>query len=300
MEAPRLSLKQTRPRTTFKENAGQNNHFLITILVGLDAVGAGCAVRNPGFSTTWEPRDLGASAARSREFAIKSSLSWIVDLLNVYRKEVSSIAGSSVGARLRKLDDLDGAETKLMGLVQVAGLSQSPEVLLSRLAINWRNRTVHSSSAGRRLNRTLASQLMACRSELLEQHSGLDVELTIERHDNGRAPTFKDVATIISGIQRTVRDIDAALISLIDLESFADDVIRRYLAESKDSNVVPKLWPGSPDKTRQRLTTLLGQHGMTESEDPRDAVLAANYLSDLASLTPRQAKQRYLAVEPSS
>lgn len=297
MEVPRLTLNQTRPRATFKENAGQNNHFLITILVGLDAVGAGCAARNPGFSTTWEPRDLGASAARSRDFAIKTSLSWIVDLLNVYRKEVASIAGCSVGDKLQKLDDLDGAEAKLMGLVQAVGLPQSPEVLLSRLAINWRNRTVHSSSAGRRLNRSLASRLLACRSELLEQHSGLDVQLTIERYDNGQAPTFKDVATMISGVQRTVRDIDVALITSVDLESFADDVIRRYLSDSKDSNVVPKLWPGSPEKTAQRLTTLLRQHGMAVSEDPSDPALARNYLSEVASLAPRQAKQRYLAAE---
>lgn len=293
MEPPSLTLSQTRARKTFKANSGQNNHFLITILVGLDAVGAGVAVRSPNFSTTWEPRDLNATTMRSRDFAIRSSLNWIVDLLNVYRKEVSVIAASSLAARLRKIDDLEGADARLVELVRFADLAQSPDVLLSRLAISWRNRAVHSASANRQLNRTLASKLTACREELREQHSGLDIELTIERHDHGGSPTFKDIASMISGIQRTVRDVDAALIRWIDLEVFSDDVLRNYLSSSEDPNIFAKFWPGSPEKTAQRLATLLRQHGMTLGEQGKVRVLADDYFVSVATLTPRQAKERY-------
>ena len=67
----------------FKTEMGQANHFLITIMVGLDAVEDG-AKKRESFHTTWNPQNARASASRSRHYAIKSALAWAVDNLDMY------------------------------------------------------------------------------------------------------------------------------------------------------------------------------------------------------------------------
>lgn len=61
-----LSIKTSAARRDFKEMLGQNNHFLITIMIGLDAVADGEARRGDEFSTSWAPHDVRRSAMRSQ------------------------------------------------------------------------------------------------------------------------------------------------------------------------------------------------------------------------------------------
>ena len=68
----------------FKKEIGQANHFLITILVGLDGVKSGKVEKNDEFSAAWNPKDVVASAERSRIYTIKASLAWVVDCLDMY------------------------------------------------------------------------------------------------------------------------------------------------------------------------------------------------------------------------
>ena len=58
----------------FKKNIGQANHFLITVLVGLDGLEDHEEINiRSSFRTTWNPKNRFASIARSREFVKKSS-----------------------------------------------------------------------------------------------------------------------------------------------------------------------------------------------------------------------------------
>ena len=65
----------------FKTEMGQANHFLITIMIGLDAVEDG-AEKRESFKTTWNPRNRTNSVVRSKAYAIKSALAWTVDNLH--------------------------------------------------------------------------------------------------------------------------------------------------------------------------------------------------------------------------
>ena len=67
----------------FKTEMGQANHFLITIMIGLDAVEDG-AQKRESFNANWNPKDVTASVVRSKHYAIKSSLAWAVDNLDMY------------------------------------------------------------------------------------------------------------------------------------------------------------------------------------------------------------------------
>jgi hypothetical protein len=85
MEPLPLSLTVTAARSQFKKLLGQNNHYLITILIGLNGVEAGTALLPDDFATSWNPRDVRRSVQRSREFAIKALLAWASDSLDAYQ-----------------------------------------------------------------------------------------------------------------------------------------------------------------------------------------------------------------------
>ena len=77
-------LKRTQARAAFKELLGHANHFLITILVGLNGVKCGTVKHDDEFRAAWNPRDAKASAERSRLFALDLALVRAVDSLATY------------------------------------------------------------------------------------------------------------------------------------------------------------------------------------------------------------------------
>ena len=79
-----LALVRTPALRQFKSQTGQNNHFIITILVGLHQIEREDVAPDPEFSTQWSPRDRVNSARRSREYTLQSSLTWLVDQLTRY------------------------------------------------------------------------------------------------------------------------------------------------------------------------------------------------------------------------
>ncbi|UUI39979.1 hypothetical protein [Oceanobacillus oncorhynchi] len=70
-----IPISQSRALRYFKKLIGQNNHFLITILIGLDGVEKEKVELSEEFSTSWNPKNKRNSVIRSRHFAIKATLS---------------------------------------------------------------------------------------------------------------------------------------------------------------------------------------------------------------------------------
>lgn len=69
----------------FKKDLGNNNHLLITALVGLDKIdGSDVGKVEPA---PWNPQDVKSSIARSREFVIKAGLAWSITCLDVFLKD---------------------------------------------------------------------------------------------------------------------------------------------------------------------------------------------------------------------
>lgn len=291
---PELGLESTPARHAFKQNAGQNNHFLVTLLVGLDGIRAGQVTLNPEFSTSWGPKDPRRSAERSREYALKTSLVWIVDLVDAYRRGLSATTGVVDASTAQHIQALDGRSLRLRELSKVLGIQEHPAELLARLAIHWRNRVVHSDSHGK-LDARIRAELIGAAGHLAETHRGLDIRASLARMKGGAAPRFKEVTSLIAAAHTTVKLLDDAALSRIDLAAYADQVIKTYLnerAEAGDAAAYEKLWPGSPEKTTSRLTRLLMQHGMrTGDAVPRK--LDVNYLTEASQLTVREARQRF-------
>src|SRR5690554_4101596 len=79
-----LELKHTPALNHFKDLIGQTNHYLITILIGLEGVRDGSVTKGDSFNVTWNPKSVEDSAKRSRRFARNSALSWAIDALDAY------------------------------------------------------------------------------------------------------------------------------------------------------------------------------------------------------------------------
>lgn len=291
-DAP-IGLSRTPARLNFKSNAGQNNHFLITVLVGLDCVREGRAKLNEEFSTSWSPKDVERSAARSRTYVLTTSLAWIADLTDVYRKQLQRMRSVISDQKSSELDKLDGSAKRLEGLATTLSVRHDDlDLLLTMLAIKWRNTSVHSGAAPR-IDSTLKSRLLTQYDAIEKQYSGLDVARSIESFKKGSPPSFKEVASFIAAAQNIVESLDVRAIMKIDVELYAETVILTHFSSPSTDRAIafPQFWPGSSSKTRKRLTTLLLQNGFSPNESLIE--LDPGYLDSLSDLSARAARDRF-------
>lgn len=292
-----LGISRTPARANFKQNTGQNNHFLITVLVGLDAVRDGNAKLNTEFSTSWSPKDVKRSATRSREYALVTSLAWLTDLVDVYRKRLQSmpsVVGDSVSVRINKID---GRANRLAELASVLGLPKDDRNLLMMLfATKWRNTIIHSD-ADTRIGSALRADLIGSGKDISLAHRGLEIDRSITSFERGNAPTFKEVSSFIMAGQMLVEALDSAAIGRMDVQQYAESTLRRYFAISFTSNeqVYSQFWPNDSAKSHQRLSNLLAQLGFTRGDSV--AQLSSEYLKTISQLTAKDARLRYSAPE---
>ncbi|MGN8247058.1 hypothetical protein ACTHAM_000729 [Cellulomonas soli] len=286
-----LGLMVTRARRDFKLNAGQNNHFLITVLVGLDAVREGRATLNTEFSTSWSPKDERRSAERSRDYALKTSLTWIADLVDGYRSALSRTAGVLIAS----VPADAGASERLRCVAKAVGVAESPEELLVRLAIHWRNRIVHTMSQSR-LDARVRAELLRSAEYIRDNFRGLDVSRTIALAESGGSPRFKDVASIIEAAHIVVRKLDRRVVERLNLEEYVEDILRRELGSrfsEGDRQVFARMWPGSAAKTARRMRQLLLQSGFTPAPQQSCRGVSVEYMVALCALNASEARLRF-------
>lgn len=292
-----LVLARTRPCADFRSLSGQNNHFLITILVGLDAVKSGSVTKQPDFSTTWSPRDPATSAGRSRAYAIRTSLVWITDLVNVYRRAASKLPGVCTVDELARIQGGgdDGSSLRLERFSRHLGITPWPELRLAQLAIHWRNRVAHSEATGN-VDGAVRGELRSDARTIAEEHAGLDVEELIAHEARGLSPTFKEIASLMNACHKVVETLDRSVAHRADLGALSDECIRSFLHHPDGPGLAIRtesLWAGSPERTYKRLQQLLIQSGFTISLDAVAPQLDPQFLLELSSLSLTAARHRY-------
>lgn len=288
-----LGINRTPARVDFKQNAGQNNHFLITVLVGLESVRDGTASLKDEFSTSWSPKDRSRSALRSREYALVTSLVWITDLIDVYRKQLQK-TNSVLDISLRdSINRIEGRAERLSALAKNLQIKlDDPALLMTLFAVKWRNTIVHSE-ASTRLSASLSSKLTSAADQIAEVHRGLDITRSIETFENGIAPTFKEVASFIAASQSLVESLDRAAIKRMDTQCYAESRLRNYFSREfiRNRQIFSQYWAANPDKSLQRLSNLLTQLGF--SRGTCIASLSSDYLNAIAYLTASDARHRF-------
>jgi hypothetical protein len=280
--------------------AGQNNHFLITILVGLAAVESGAASLPDGMRVSWAPHDRTSSAGRSREFATRAMLAWLVDALSAYIRALTlppTVANPAVMEGIAQANASDeGLGGRIRSVAEVCGQAGSAEAVLVDVANSWRNRIVHQATT-RKLGKPLASAARAHAVEFEDLYQGLRVEDLIKHveHRPAAAPTLKEITAIVRAAHKLVERIDGLLLRGLDLELYLRVILRQYLAGDEDNNDrspmirASKVWGKSSDRRKSAIAQIACNSGFATWRDGAPNKLPATAIDNLADMSPAEA-----------
>jgi hypothetical protein len=161
-----------------------------------------------------------------------------------------------------------------------------------RLLVSWRNRHVHQS--GEKITAIDEAELVDNKAIFWDQHSHTDISTTLDHYRKGRGPTLKDISTLVSVLQRTVRTIDETIIAACDINEFARQSLQQAFKEMSVDEAkghLKQLW-GLGTKIRQRkLTAYLRNFGFQpKKKDGADGrQLPAEFFDELLKLERSEA-----------
>jgi len=284
-----MKLKASRNLKLFKMDVGQSNHMLITILVGLDGIIDGKVNVKEEFHTSWNPRSKTDSAERSKAFAKKSTLSWLVDSLDSYLSSCNTSPFLIQNIELKKkFDDVKNGRSvynkyKLMSLEK--GMIGSINTAFVDLLVCWRNRLVHNGAE----NQLLKSSIDVFNrniEEIFDNFNGLDIERTLISFKNSRVPTFKEVASMVRATLNYVYDVDCKLLSTLNYIEYVNEIVSNYLFQG-DSNRFDAIFSKTNEVKLKKIRQILQNNGF---DNTNDAVVDTR-CNEIASFSYKDAKQ---------
>jgi len=279
-------LNRTNARWAFKDLLGQANHFLITILVGLDGVRSGEVEIGDEFRTSWNPKSVTRSADRSRVFVLDLALIRAIDAMDTYftmsarkpcaldsRDFIAAMDGSgrSVAKRLDVFD------------AHLGPLEDHHKAVLS-IAINWRNRRVHSLSKDEVDKKTIRTVID--NAEKFENgYSGLNINEFVAQFKLGEAPSFKEAASVIRLTHEAVEHFDKVLLQRLSIEGYLKEAMLQLL-EANNSNIarsIKKTWD-HPEKKVEKVVRLLRMVGVNKTSSVRGRRIPDEFISSIVAL----------------
>ncbi|MDA8154646.1 MAG: hypothetical protein M0003_18360 [Acidithiobacillus sp.] len=138
-----------------------------------------------------------------------------------------------------------------------------PKVYFSaiQLLISWRNLLIHDSEYDS-LSGDAVSVLRDHAEMLMIEHSGVDINKTIENYSNKIEPTLKDISTLVSILLRYVSAIDESLLRSCDIGRYFKDAIVYEIKNRKDGLDILRKWPGRSFEARvNNARELVAIHG---------------------------------------
>ncbi len=279
-------LNRTHARWAFKDLLGQANHFLITVLVGLDGIRSGKADISSEFRTSWNPQNVKRSAERSRVFVLDLALIRAIDALDTYMMMSARKPSSIADARFRAAMDatgrsvakrLDAFDENLTSLDK-----QHKAALL--VAIQWRNQRVHSLSDDK-IEKSTLRVLRDHADWFASGYSGLNIDEFIDNFIAGKAPTFKEAASVIRLTHEAVAHYDNRLLKDLPLERYLRDLLGKLLRQGNTtpSRAIKKTW-GHPSKKETKVVRLLRMIGVNETQEIRGREVPREFVDRLVSL----------------
>jgi hypothetical protein len=252
-----LELNNSRYFKHFKKLLGTTNHFLITILIGIDGVEKGKVKKDDAFHAAWNPMSLTDSTRRSRCFVLAATLAWALDALDAYfgflRKSSSFKFNNEEQSEL-KLSDRS-LSCSFDAIIKFCEYKIDFSLSIVHLGIKWRNKLVHYH-AENKLDKDYKNFLLHVKPDEIEEkirNTNIEVKDMIDRYENNekKSPTFKEVATIIQCIINVVSKLDMMLVQHVDMKQYCLEVIVENEVEFK--NVLSC----SPDKKVKKMEQFL-------------------------------------------
>lgn len=262
----------------FKKELGQANHFLITILVGLDGVKSGVVSKNADFDAAWNPHDVENSAGRSRVFAIKSSLAWAVDCLDMYFL-LCNKKPKLLNDELSRTFDGTGHSVynKYKAIISCYEMDEIEKACID-LLICWRNRTTHYFAENNISEETRKVLLNKICYDDNAKKCHLDEVQMLSSFDKGETPSFKEVAFLIRKTILFVTHLDEKLLNSIDTLDILDSMLCKELKDNEKQ--FDSIFSKKDDRRKKKMIEYIKNLGFTE-----EASLDINEESYIQSVT---------------
>lgn len=272
-----------------KKEMGQANHFLITILVGLDGVKSGKVVKNEEFDVAWNPRSVESSASRSRIYAIKSSLAWAVDCLDMYFLLCNKKPKLLSDELSRAFDGTGHSVYKKFEVITNSIKMDELEKACIDLLICWRNRSTHYFAENdlKESSRKTLVELVPLDSGAVKCH--LEVDVMLKSFDDGEIPAFKEVAFLIRKTISFVEHLDAELLSKKQALQILDDLLCINLKQ--DGNIFEGIFQKKDSERRKhKLVQFFANIGFTDLNSL--SIEEEKYIQALVRMSFREAKEK--------
>ena len=285
-----MILKYSSALKKFKKEAGQANHFLITIMVGLDGIIDHNVDIKKEFHASWNPKNKIHSVERSKEFAKKSALAWMVDCLDMYLRLINKAPSLIIDTSLK--NDIDSQENsrsvyKRINIISDFFEIQTINYAFVDLLICWRNRLMHYQAQNDLLKSSLCI-LDEYKDFINTAYCGLNVDTMIESFHKSEYPKFKEVAAWIRATINFVYEIDKKLIDNISLLNYADMILIEYFSQNEKIRL-DKIFSKDQKRIEKSLRQVLLQNGFCdEGKNEIDEMCLA-----LSKLTYGEAKLKY-------
>ena len=288
-----VSMKITRSYALkkFKKEIGQANHFLITILVGLDGVKSGKVEKNDEFSVAWNPKDVVASAERSRIYTIKASLAWVVDCLDMYLRLCNRKPRLLSEVLSDKFNGTGHSVYEKYKLVSDEYAVNDVDKAVVDLLICWRNRMVHFDAGNdiSKESRNVVATILGEDESVKKTH--LDIAQMMDSFDRKGCPRFKEMAFMTSKTISFVECLDKILLDEVDVLTALDDILSSEL--KRNQQIFDGIFSTVGDKRRQKIIQFIKNCGFVEIEDSSKEVNM--FIDFISNISYKEAKDKLLS-----
>lgn len=279
-----LQLIHSKAQRLFKRKMGQANHFLITILIGLDEVGKGNVKKPETLDVSWNPQDVTASVKRSREYALNSSLAWIIDNFDSYVhncKRKPCIFEDKI-----LLSEIDNADRSVNDkFIVLFNRYKSIEEInkygaLLELGIQWRNIVTHSE-AKNTLDKEYKEILLDNRDWYYDNFCHLNVDDALGHFKNHKSPTLKETTSIIKTILKFVELVDSELVKELDVHRYIYEILEVSLSAGDikgGQNQRCQLLTLSKERQLSRITNFLLNNGFVETREKGGYIVDESFI----------------------
>jgi len=237
-----IYLVATPARASFRRTGGDVSRHLHTLWVAIETLVHNAEVRPADLHLGWTKPQLAIEWSDTRDFAAKAAMTSVVDALDQYLKVLARIprltnpnledtlkgtARTPSGARLTIF-------ARFAVVVAQYGCAVAPEQLaVIELLATWRNRFVHGDyrhSLSKHARRTLEGAT----GYFGTAQGGANIGAMLQRFDGRKAPSLKDLVTLITSCQLAVGVLDEHLIHLQSPQDFVLALVEFALRQAPD------------------------------------------------------------------
>jgi hypothetical protein len=245
-----------------KKLVGQNNHFLITIFIGLDGIADGKVTKKEEFRTSWNPDNINNSVIRSRHFAITSTMAYLVDSLDTYfslcYRKPKLLQNEQMEIQYTKADKsvygkFNVFKNNLLGLPEA-------ETAIIELIITWRNRLMHFLS-NTPLDGKILQTLYENKDYFYNNYQHLEIDKTISNFNKNDVPTFKEITSFVRASLEFVNALDTVLLKNLDLNVYIKEILSSYISEDIEKRL-NSIWSTDKVTKERKIIRLLLAHGL--------------------------------------